>query len=583
MHMQVIKTLLLFPALASLLIASTPAPIASPSPPPPQPKISRSQKTDDWPQLNPAPEEWIVTDKFQKFATWWPGRPEDEAARQALRQAMHRETIGLSNEFTSALRLVPQLANSIRWEAPLQGAQQSHLYRSNPGKWTSWDRPSNARLMECLTLLANFYTIEQAWNPYYHDPALGRRLDAALEYWLTLQSSEGAFPEYGGFGSNELPSTSFNLMSMAEIYGTLKDDALFAGLAPRWIDAMRRAVLWGATPDSSQRKQGSSHANQYLGIIAGAWHLHAFTGEARWKSLYDELADWWIDQAQSKAGWYREHGGREDFAYSGVTDLYLDRLALESSDPRWLESLRRSYLASQLIVVFEMDLKTTVMDITGHARTTPSGSLNLKSSSRNPQLLERPYQRYVGWFNHVASRLPEARAFALAFPSPEEASALEQAWFDAWPSSLSWSHSFPQIRGANGGAFGWDGNGTCWPLPAGAQIEAAAQTRPWKETRFTDVSNDAKDRQELTCVRRPGYYATFRTGSAQGKQTLGLGMLWVPGFGTVFASANASPRPAYGWKPNGTELAKTVRSLRLDWNSEGGGGRRSPTQPRISR
>ncbi|MDR1279768.1 MAG: hypothetical protein LBK99_02965 [Opitutaceae bacterium] len=522
-----------------------------------------ARRTDRWPEQRPAPEEWIVKDKYGQFASWWTG-PGDEKARAALRHAMRRETLGLSNEFTAALRLLPTLANSIRWEHPLAGAQQSHLYRSRPDKHTAWDRPGNARLMECVTLLAHFYSINQPWNPYHHDTALGKRLVAALEYWLSLQTPEGGFPEYAGFGANELPSTAFVLMSMAETYQTLKDEPLFAGLAPRWLDAMGQAVRWGAG-SAKARTQGASHANQFLGIIAGAWHLHAFTGEPRWKTLYDELTDWWLANAQADAGWYREHGGREDFAYSGVTDLYVDRLAIESGDPRWLESLRRACLASQQIVVFEMDLKTTVMDTTGHARTTPAGSLNLKNSSRNPQSSGHPYPRYTGWFNHVATRLPEARAFAIGFPSKEEAAKREKAWFDAWPACLSWTHAFPQIRGANGGAFGWDGDGACWPLPAGSQTGAATQTRPWKETRYTDVSIDPKDNQELTCVRRPGYYATFRTGVANGKQTVGVGVMWLPGFGTVFASSNAAPKPAFGWKATGSELAKTVPGLRLDW------------------
>lgn len=532
----------------------------------------QKQNADEWPELKAAPDEWTVKDKYAQFASWWPGKSGDAQARNALRHAMRREALGLGNEFTAALKLVPTLANAIRWQPPYQGAQQSRIYRMSP----SWDRPSNTRLMECVMTLVHFYAIEQPWNPYHRDPALGKRLKETLEFWLSLQCPEGGFPENASFGSNELPAVSFGLMAMVEIYDALKDEPLFAEISPRWIDSMRHAVLWGAIPDSQQRRQGISHANQYIGVISGAWHLHRITGEARWKTIYDQLTDWWIATAQTKDGWYREGGGREDFAYSLVSDLYGDRLAIETGDPRWIESLRRACLSSQMLVVHEMDLKTTVMDVTGHARTAPSPSLNFtpsaKGSVTNPWQNSHSRQRYAGWFNHMATLIPEARCFVVNAFTAEEAAAMEQRFFDAMPASLSWRNHTPHMRNSQGGAFAWDNGGAYWPLPQNAQADAAKQSRPWKETRFTEVFLEKGD--ELACIRRPDYYATFRASTGKhGRQVLGLGLFWMPGFGTVFSTSNITPpstpaRPAFGWKANGRELGLLVRKLRMDW--EGG-------------
>ncbi|MDR1284562.1 MAG: hypothetical protein LBK99_27685 [Opitutaceae bacterium] len=543
----------------------------------PQPRPARAQRSDAWPEPNPnpAPADWTVRDKFQQFADWWPANlanPAAANARDALKNSIRREALGIGNEFTSAMRLLPGIANSIRTEPPFAGAQQSHLYRSSPGKWTDWDRPSNTRIMECVTQLARFYALGQPWNPYHRDPALGKRLTEALHYWLALQTPEGGFPEYAGFGSGELPSTSFGLMCMVEIYDALKDEPLFAGLSPRWVESMKHAVRWNSIPGSPQRNQGISHANQILGVISGAWHLHRITGEPGWKTLYDELTDWWTSTAQSKEGWYREGGGREDFSYSQVSDLYGDRLAIETGDPRWIKSLRRAYLASQYIVVYEMDKKTALLDVTGHARTQPAPALNFprmpSGAVTNPRQIDQPRQRYMGWFNHIATLVPEARAFAINAITPEKAADREDAFFRNWPASLAWLAQPSHVRGAQRGAYAWDdaANGTFWTLPADAMQQAVTQTRPWKETRFTESFRDDMNEQELSCVRRPGYYATIRSGRANGKQVPGLGLVWVPGFGSVFVSSNDSPRPAFGWRRTGAETKREIRRMTRIWS-----------------
>ncbi|EIP99663.1 hypothetical protein OpiT1DRAFT_04190 [Opitutaceae bacterium TAV1] len=543
-----------------------------------QPKPERTQRAEDWPALTPAPAEWIVQDKFAQFAAWWPANlknPDALNAREALKKSMRREALGIGNEFTSAMRLLPVIANSIRREPPYAGAQQSHLYRSSRGNWTDWDRPSNTRIMESVTLLARFYALDQPWNPYHRDAALGKRLNEALQYWLSLQIPEGGFPEYRGFGSGELPSTSFGLIHMVEIYNALKDEPLFANLSSRWVESMKRAVLWNSIPDSPQRKHGISHANQFLGIISGAWHLHGITGEPRWKILYDELTDWWISTSQSKEGWYREGYGREDFAYSQVSDLYGDKLAIETNDPRWIESLRREFIAAQFIVVYEMDKKTAIIDATGHARTTPGASLTpppLSASGvvTNPHQVGQPRQRCIGWFNHIATIVPEARAFVINPIPAEEATIMENDFFAKWPDSLAWIAQPSHVNGTQKGAYVWDNaiNGTYWSLPADSMPKAVEQTIVWKETRFTKKFRDDMDEQELSCVRRPGYYATFRSGRANGKQTLGLGLVWVPGFGTVFVSANDAPRPAFGWHQTGAESRRSFRRMQRTWSGD---------------
>jgi hypothetical protein len=533
-----------------------------------------------WPPETAAPAEWVVRDRFQEFVEWWPG-PSDAtgvAAREVLKTAMHREALGLGNEFTDALHLVPVLANAIRWTEPYAGAQASHLYRSRPEKLASWDEPFNARLMEAVALLARFYSLEQPWNPYHRDPALGKRLRLALEYWLSLQGTEGGFPEYGGAGASELPAVSFGLDAMVYVYKSLRDEALFSGIKARWLESMGRAVEWAARPGTAPRNQGEAFANQYIGVIYAAWCLHTFTGEARWLDHYNKLADWWIASAQP-AGWYREHGGREDFSYSQVTDFIVDRLAAETGDPRWRESLRRAYEMAQFITGFEMDREVALVDSVAHSRTGISVLNNRlarwEGPARSPGPDARtlkPGHRIVGRYNHAATQSAEARAFAIGALSPEEAEARAAAFFEAMPTMLQ-ERSRQSIYNPYA-PYWWDGTGDYWTLPAGSQKEAVTETAVWRETRFVKtfryksrkIYSLNEEGQEITGVRRPGYYISLHAGHANGRQNRGAGLLWMPGFGNVFVSVNNNERPAFGWAASGRELAAQQKSLRLDWH-----------------
>lgn len=523
-----------------------------------------------WPSEAPAPENWVVQDKFQQFAGWWPG-PSDgagEAAREALKKAMHREALGLGNEFTDALRIIPRLANAIRWTKPYAGAQASHLYRSNPQKHTGWDEPANTRLMEPVALLARFYALNQPWNPYHRDTALGKRLHLALEYWLSLQNPDGGFPEYGGIGSSELPSVSFGLDAMVSVYQSLRGEPLFSDLADRWLESMRRAIDWAARPDSPPRRQGETFANQYLGVIYAAWHLHKFTGESRWLDHYNKLTDWWTTDAQP-SGWYREHGGREDFSYSQVSEFIVDRLASETGDARWRDSLRRAYAASQFIVGFEMDREVAVVDPVGYARTGAStlNASHVGGGSTNPSVRgPQPGQRTVGRYNHAATQSNEALAFAIGALTPPEVEQRAASFFASMPKALQ-TRSSQSIYNPYA-SYWWDGTGDYWPLPAGAGKKAVEETRVWRESRFVEIMRFAVEDQEIAGIRRPGYYVSLHAGRANGRQNKGAGLLWMPGFGNVFVSANESDRPAFGWSASGQELAARQKSLRFDWRGE---------------
>ncbi|KPL15560.1 MAG: hypothetical protein AMS26_07385 [Bacteroides sp. SM23_62] len=57
--------------------------------------------------------------------------------------------------------------------------------------------PYNARVMEGNLSLVWFYTSQRPWNPYYDDPSLKARIEAALIFRCDIQNEDGRFSEYG--------------------------------------------------------------------------------------------------------------------------------------------------------------------------------------------------------------------------------------------------------------------------------------------------------------------------------------------------------------------------------------------------
>src|SRR5258708_4019205 len=88
-------------------------------------------------------------------------------------------------------------------------------YLANFHRIANSDQPHNARIMESILSLTYFYTVNRPWNIYRGDPALRARLEAALEFWINSQNTDGRFSEYAA-GRWGLAPTAFATKFMGE-------------------------------------------------------------------------------------------------------------------------------------------------------------------------------------------------------------------------------------------------------------------------------------------------------------------------------------------------------------------------------
>lgn len=437
-----------------------------------------------------------------------------------------RQALGARSELSEALRATTWIANAIDGVVGSEtfGWQASHRYRSNPQNPSPWDRPFNSRIMEAIYTPILAYTLDRPFNPYYADPNLRRRLEVALAYWLDLQGENGGMPEYRGFGSEELPSTSFGIEFLVEVYAKLRDEPAFdRALVERLLAATKRMAEWSATPGQHSTEQGYHYSNQYCGALYGMWRLWELTGEERFRRMYDERLDAWIENAQRSGFWY-EADGVETFGYSRITEWAMDRIYLLNNDPRIRDSLERYYRWCALNTVVEQDERTFIMDNLGHARTSANGP-----------------RGDVGFYNHIATHLPSARPWATSYAMSEAERAEHTAAWLAAP--VTDEQPFPPAQHAYNpfAPYMYFTPHGLHTITEEERLAALRELPTLARERFTVHVHSEWGNDHYLFARRPGIYATLHWGIPNHKQGKEVGLVWLPGFGTLLRSYNDSP------------------------------------------
>ncbi|RYX80287.1 hypothetical protein EON83_29295 [bacterium] len=460
-----------------------------------------------------------LTDRFELKKEQW------TMADQAW---FERDAVTGSANILEALANVATIANWIDGDptSPTYGWQKSNKYRSGQRG------PTNARLMEPVYILAWAYTLNKPWNPYYRDAILRDRLEAGLTYWLSLQGKDGGFSENGGAGAQELPPTSFGVEFLVEIHEMLDaDGTVDKQLREHLFDSVKRAVVWASTDDPT-RIHGYHYSNQYCGVMYAMYRLWQQTKESKWKAMFDSNLDYWLQNAQPSLFWL-ERDGVETFGYSHVTEWEMDRLLALSGDPRILNSFRNYFEWCGLNTVVENDGRTFIMDQAGHGRTTRNG-----------------LSGQVGYFNHIATLVPEARPWLFQYlRAPAERETRVANWLknpivpspkrdgSSYASAYHPFHAVPMFFEPSG----------IWTQTEQEQGAAVKKLPTLASERFTRYFHVPVGDDHYLFARRPGIYTTLHWGKAGegSRQVKEVGLVWLPGFGTLLRSCNDAPKDTY--------------------------------------
>jgi hypothetical protein len=403
-----------------------------------------------------------------------------------------------------------ELANGIVETGPQRGYITAHVWRG-----LGQQHPYNARVMETYLTVAYFYCTDRPWNVYHGSPLVRERLEAMLEYWLTLRNKDGVFSEYG-YDQYNLPATAFATKFMGQTLTLLKDGPpIDPDLLKRVTEADRKAIIAVLTlPDLY--KHGRSYTNQYSNVFAGAPAYLALHPDPEINHLLEKVYRTAVDDFQSPAGFFYERDGA-DFGYTLHTTnsdmtmayFYLRNTPLgeliEKQEARWADWLSYNLLR-------EPDGSTFV--------------INRCIESR---------QRHAEWQRQespMAERVDLARAFATT--TEERAEQVKQ---EREILARDWGH-FPPMAGGTMTPYSFVHRTHYTWSPTDAQRDAAVAKLPYL-VRESFNHQRADDRFPLVCtyVRRPSYYAIFDAGTHRNdQQRYGLGLLWNPRAGAVLQS-----------------------------------------------
>lgn len=431
-----------------------------------------------------------------------------------------------------------KLATAVEPEDPHRGFIRASVWRP-----ASENEPYNARVMENILSLAFFYTQNRPWNPWYASPQLRFRLEAALSYWMLIQSPEGTFSEQGE-KMWSLSATASATKFMGETLHYLKDGPpLNEDLVRQVVQANRKAILV-VLYDAEFYEYGKRFSGDYSSIWAGALaHLALHPDEEIRKTLELRLRSSMQD-FQSSLGFFYEGDG-PDTGHTLTEQMNNIRMAWHYAPAAglrqyFLDQMKDFYVWLVWNVSVEKDRRGYYLNTATNTR----GSRTFISLEEGMPFRNGP---------PMAESVRLARVFSL----DETARA---KWFSDERKRLSsiWPN-LPELEIGDPDAYS-----PYTFLHRRHKLEVVSQ-ESFREALtalpstdsfpFNHIKQEARKNFLFFYASRPGsYYAMFAGGeSVHPRQSLGLTVVRSHSDGTVFLGFPENPNLVWGTRPAGSE------------------------------
>ena len=385
------------------------------------------------------------------------------------------------------------------------------------GWWRTPAQPFNARVQEHVFTLSWFYANQRAWNPYYRDPALLGRLDAALQHYLKLQNPDGSWSEYAP-GERGKASSGFGLGYLAKTLANLRQASALPTRRAELEVALRKGVAWYLDPGNGVVWDDPfQYTNQAVAGVAGsALSLTLLPDRALWQRLQERIryvARW----AQSPAGFFYDPRGM-DINYNFEVMLpEMAELHLLTGNPALVSMTRKFTDWFGYNLLREPD---------GSGWLTYYAVSDRTATAYYDDVIPDPDRTNLG--SLFVPAVPEFGAF---FTSREDRAATRAAWAaDPAPvPPLAKQDTSPRI-------IAHAPYGERFPTKL-AKRAAIARIPYLRKDTFTELRRDEVENQDYLYVRRPGLYLGAYFGTRTGSVVkTGTGFLWHPQAGTVIHS-----------------------------------------------
>ncbi|MDT4988448.1 MAG: hypothetical protein QOI74_2542 [Micromonosporaceae bacterium] len=417
--------------------------------------------------------------------------------------------------------------------------------------WRTPNNASNARVQEHVSTLSWFYANQRSWNPYFQNAALLDRLDAAVIHYLSLQQTDGSFPE-NSRTEHALAPTGFGIGYLAKTLRNLRQINVLPDRRAQLNTSLQAAMRWLLNPANAIWANQIFFANQVCGGLAGSTVALQLTAVADIQAMLNDRMNFFGQHAQSTAGFFYEVLGM-DIGYNFQVMLpELGEIFVRNG------SAVAASMATRFADWFGYVMLREPNRAGYIAYTGASARTEIPSYDEVP---DEPHKEAFG--SHL---IPAAPALAAFYPSQEDKAAARAAWAaQPGPAPALPKGGLTEPREM---ALLFYGDA----LPTAAARNAAIAQLPYlRSTEWGEIRRDTAVKQDYLFVRRPTYYfgGFFGTRPSTTMRS-GVGFLWHPTAGTIVHSQQTDTECWGTVAGNGpdasTSLTATYQLAGAAWN-----------------
>ncbi len=184
--------------------------------------------------------------------------------------------------------------------------------------------------------LALVYSKDFPNNPYRNHPKILQWALAAMNYWISIQHSDGSFDEFYPYERGWVGPTAFTTFTMVESLNLLGDEVP-AEIQKRLRDTISKAAHF----ISSGEKEEDHLANHHAMACLAVWKSYALLDDPGLKTGFQKLWKGFLGYHNEKEGWSREYDGI-DPGYLSATVSFLGKIYAVNPEPEIFEVLKKS-------------------------------------------------------------------------------------------------------------------------------------------------------------------------------------------------------------------------------------------------
>jgi hypothetical protein len=192
--------------------------------------------------------------------------------------------------------------------------------------------------------LALVYKFDFPGSMYKGNEKIRRWTIAALEFWCSIQHSDGSFDEFYPYERGWVGPTAFTMYTVCESYELLKDE-MEEESRNRVKDSIKKAAYCIAKGESEEDHLANHHAMACLSL----WKAYKVLNDDYLLKAYEKAFEVFLTYHYSDEGWSREYDG-VDPGYLSATVSFFGKVYKDNHDPRLFEILEQSVAFSSYFV-----------------------------------------------------------------------------------------------------------------------------------------------------------------------------------------------------------------------------------------